>query len=108
MKIRRSTLLIYVSLLLTSIFVFSANANTKNMTHDLNQMDLILQQLSPLIDQAVKDQDPDAFVKFRFDILRHDIEKIRVGIAEAMLKRPVMPRNVSPLMGDYLEHSPEH
>jgi len=105
MKIRRSVLLVYVPFLLTSIFVFSANAKTKSMTHDLNQMDLILQQLSPIIDQAVKDQDPDEFVKFRFDVLRHDIEKIRTGIAEALLKTPVMPRNVSPLTGDYLEPS---
>ena len=44
---------------------------------------------------------PDARVRFRYDWLRQDPERIRTGIRDHIEASRNAPRNVAPLRGDY-------
>ena len=60
-----------------------------------------LQALQPLIDEAAAQADPDARVRFQYDWLRQDLDRIRLGI-EAHIDTPrAEPRSFPPLRGDY-------
>lgn len=64
------------------------------ITHELNAID-------PLIAEAVSQANPDARVRFQYDWLRQDLERIRLGI-EAHIDAPRSePRSFPPLRGDY-------
>jgi RAQPRD family integrative conjugative element protein len=60
-----------------------------------------LQALQPLIDEAAAQADPDARIRFQYDWLRQDLDRIRLGI-EAHIDTPrAEPRSFPPLRGDY-------
>ena len=60
-----------------------------------------LQVLQPLIDEAAAQADPDARIRFQYDWLRQDLDRIRLGI-EAHIDAPrAEPRSFPPLRGDY-------
>ena len=77
-------------------------ANTDQMNATLARINMILSQVNPLITAAQKEQDPNARIKFQFDTLRSDINKIQSGLAEQINLVSIQPRKVSPLLGDYL------
>ncbi|RTZ78911.1 MAG: conjugal transfer protein [Gammaproteobacteria bacterium] len=59
------------------------------------------QALQPLIDEAAAQADPDARIRFQYDWLRQDLDRIRLGI-EAHIDTPrAEPRSFPPLRGDY-------
>jgi len=64
------------------------------LAHELNA-------LVPLVAQAESQAEPDARIRFRYDWLRQDLERVRSGI-EAHINAPrAEPRKVEPLRGDY-------
>ncbi len=77
-------------------------ADTEQMNTTLSRVNMILNQINPLINAAQKEQDPNARVKFQFNVLRADIEKIKAGISQEINLVSIQPRNVTPLSGDYL------
>ena len=59
-----------------------------------------LQAIQLLIDEAAQ-ADPDARIRFQYDWLRQDLDRIRLGI-EAHIDTPrAVPRSFPPLRGDY-------
>lgn len=57
--------------------------------------------LEPLITRSEAEADPDARIRFQYDWLRQDLERVRAGI-QAHLDAPRNePRRVPPLRGDY-------
>ena len=65
-----------------------------------------LEALEPLIDEAQAQSDPDQRIRMEYDWLRRDMERVRSGIREHIEAprrppRPVAPRDMEPLRGDY-------
>jgi RAQPRD family integrative conjugative element protein len=60
-----------------------------------------IEALAPRIATAESQASPDARIRFRYDWLRQDLERIRAGIQEHIDAPRNEPRKVSPLRGDY-------
>jgi RAQPRD family integrative conjugative element protein len=60
-----------------------------------------LQAIMPLLDAAERHADPDARIRFRYDWLRQDLERVGQGIREHLQAPRAEPRKVEPLRGDY-------
>ena len=60
-----------------------------------------LQAIEPLITEAASQANPDARIRFQYDWLRHDLDRIRRGIDEHMNAPRAEPRTFPPLRGDY-------
>lgn len=57
--------------------------------------------LAPLLTKAEAQADPNARIRFRYDWLRQDIERVRSGIQAHIDAPRAEPRKVEPLRGDY-------
>ena len=60
-----------------------------------------LQAIDPLIMEAASQANPDARVRFQYDWLRQDLDRIRLGIQEHIDTPRSEPRTFPPLRGDY-------
>jgi len=60
-----------------------------------------LEALTPLINKASAQAEPDIRIRFQYDWLRQDLMRIRTGIAEHINAPRAEPRKVPPLKGDY-------
>ena len=60
-----------------------------------------LQAIRPLIDQAASQANPDARIRFQYEWLRQDIDRIRLGIQAHIDAPRSEPRTFPPLRGDY-------
>lgn len=60
-----------------------------------------LQAIEPLITEAASQANPDARVRFQYEWLRQDLDRIRLGIQEHIDAPRSEPRTFPPLRGDY-------
>ncbi len=60
-----------------------------------------LQAIEPLITEAASQANPDARVRFQYDWLRQDLDRIRLGIQSHIDAPRSEPRTFAPLRGDY-------
>jgi RAQPRD family integrative conjugative element protein len=60
-----------------------------------------LQAMEPLITEAASQANPDARVRFQYEWLRQDLDRIRLGIQEHIDAPRSEPRTFPPLRGDY-------
>ncbi len=60
-----------------------------------------LQALEPLIRSAESQANPDARIRFRYDWLRQDLARVRLGVQEHIDAPRAEPRTFPPLRGDY-------
>ncbi len=60
-----------------------------------------IEAFAPLIATAGSQASPDARIRFRYDWLRQDLERIRAGIQEHIDAPRTEPRTFPPLRGDY-------
>jgi RAQPRD family integrative conjugative element protein len=60
-----------------------------------------LHAIQPLIKEAESQANPDARVRFQYDWLRQDLDRIRLGIQEHIDTPRAEPRTFPPLRGDY-------
>jgi RAQPRD family integrative conjugative element protein len=60
-----------------------------------------LETLEPLIRTAQSQANPDARVRFRYDWLRQDLARVRLGVQEHIDAPRAEPRSFPPLRGDY-------
>jgi RAQPRD family integrative conjugative element protein len=68
----------------------------------------VLNSVSPLIDEAERQQDKTARVQFQYQALRADINKIKTGIEQKLQTTSIEPRVVLPIQGDYLKQKGTH
>jgi RAQPRD family integrative conjugative element protein len=68
----------------------------------LARMSVLLNHLTPLIEEAKRYQNPQARVQFRYDELQSDINKIKSGIEAKFHPPSVESRVIPPIQGDYL------
>ncbi len=64
------------------------------INHELNAIE-------PLIAEAASQANPDARIRFQYDWLRQDLNRIRLGIQEHIDVPRSEPRTFPPLHGDY-------
>lgn len=60
-----------------------------------------IEALAPLVTKAETQADPDARIRFRYEWLRQDLERMRTGIQAHIDAPRAEPRKVEPLRGDY-------
>ncbi|MGE0486186.1 MAG: RAQPRD family integrative conjugative element protein [Gammaproteobacteria bacterium] len=60
-----------------------------------------IEALEPIIATAESQSSPEARIRFRYDWLRQDLERIRAGVQEHIDAPRNEPRKVPPLRGDY-------
>ena len=81
-----------------SLSVFADQASERTALAKLIQE---LDMLTPLIESAEAQADPDARIRFQYAWLRHDVARVRQGIAEHLETPQSEPRRFPPLHGDY-------
>ena len=67
----------------------------------LARIDHELQAIAPLITEAASQANPDARIRFQYDWLRQDLDRMRRGIDEHIHAPRSEPRTFPPLRGDY-------
>jgi RAQPRD family integrative conjugative element protein len=95
----RTIILLHILLLgLASPLVHAdADAERESLARIVHELEV----LQPLLVEAEATADPDARIRFRYDWLREDLERIRRGIQEHIDAPRSDPRTVAPLRGDY-------
>jgi RAQPRD family integrative conjugative element protein len=96
----------HVSIILAGIFVavvplHLAQADAAGEREQLARVIHELQAIEPLLRAAQSQANPDARVRFRYDWLRQDLQRIRLGIQEHINAPRTQPRSFPPLRGDY-------
>ena len=81
--------------------IYSAVADADGEREVLARISHELQTIRPLIDQAASQANPDARIRFQYDWLRQDLDRIRLGIQEHIDTPRSEPRTFPPLRGDY-------
>ena len=79
----------------------SATADADSERQDLARITHELEALDPLIREAESQSVPDARIHFRYDWLRQDLARMRLGIQEHIAAPRAQPRSFPPLRGDY-------
>ena len=74
-----------------------ADAERESLARIIHELEV----LEPLIAEAKVAADSDARIRFRYDWLLKDLERIRRGIQEHIDAPRAEPRVVAPLRGDY-------
>ena len=97
----RITHLLASGLLAAVLPVQFASADTNGERGALARIIHELQAIDPLIVEAASQANPDARVRFQYDWLRQDLDRIRFGIQEHIDAPRSEPRTFPPLRGDY-------
>jgi RAQPRD family integrative conjugative element protein len=79
-----------------------AQADTEQENATLARMVQVLNSLTPLINQAEQEQDPNARILFQYEQLCADIQKVKSGIDQKLNPPSIQLRPVTPISGDYL------
>lgn len=90
-----------IAVLASLCLVFPAFADDDAEREALARLVHELEALAPLIETAESQANPDARIRFRYDWLRQDLERIRDGIREHIDAPRTEPRTFPPLRGDY-------
>jgi len=97
----RITKLLVSGLLATSLPVQFAVADADGERAALARINHELQAIEPLITEAASQSNPDARVRFQYNWLRQDLDRIRLGIQAHIDTPRSEPRTFPPLRGDY-------
>jgi len=92
----RAAAVIAASLILNPAFA-DADAEREALARVAHE----LEALEPLIRTAQSQANPDARIRFRYDWLRHDLARVRLGVQEHIDAPRAEPRSFAPLRGDY-------
>ncbi len=84
--------------LLGNVNVF---ASTDLENQALQQINNQLQALTPLIDEAQQQADPNARLHFNYDALRSDLVHMEQGLKDQMTQSHLEPRTLNVLPDDY-------
>ncbi len=88
---------IFVLGLVSPLVHADADAERESLARIIHELEV----LEPLLAEAKTAADPDARIRFRYDWLKKDLERIRQGIQEHIGAPRAEPRAVAPLRGDY-------
>ena len=97
----RITQLLVLGLLATSLPVQFAIADADGERAALARITHELEAIQSLITESVSQANPDARIRFQYDWLRQDLNRIRLGIQSHIDAPRSDPRSFPPLRGDY-------
>ncbi len=97
----RVTQLLFIGLLGTALPVQFAIADTDGEREALARIAHEIEAIQPLINQAASQANPDTRIRFQYDWLRQDINRIQSGIQNHIDAPRSEPRTFPPLRGDY-------
>ena len=97
----RFTQLLVIGLLGTALPFQFAKADADGERDALARIAHEIQALNPLIKQAASQANPDSRIRFQYDWLRQDLDRIQRGIQEHIDAPRAEPRTFPPLSGDY-------
>ena len=97
----RITHLLASGLLTAALPVHFAIADADGEQAALARIHHELQAIEPLIAEAASQANPDALIRFQYDWLRQDLNRIRQGIQAHIDAPRSEPRAFPPLRGDY-------
>jgi len=97
---RRKGLLL-VALLSIAVTATPAFADADSEREALARLAHEIEALAPLVAKAEAQAKPDARIRFRYEWLRQDLERVRAGIQAHIDAPRAEPRKVEPLRGDY-------
>jgi len=98
MRITHSLLL---GLLAAALPIQSTVADADGERAALARIDHELQAIEPLITEAASQANPEARIRFQYDWLRQDLDRIRRGVQAHIDAPRSEPRTFPPLRGDY-------
>ena len=78
-----------------------ARADAQGERESLARVIHELQAVEPLLRAGQAQANPDARVRFRYDWLRQDLQRMRLGIQEHINAPRAEPRSFPPLRGEY-------
>ena len=93
--------LLYGVILLALIASSPSQADAETEREILARVVHELTILEKLIDRAEQAAEPRARIRFRYNWLREDLERVRRGIEEHWEAPRIEPRTVTPLRADY-------
>lgn len=93
--------LFLVILLATATAATQAIADADGEREALARLTHEIDALAPLVAKAEAQAKPDARIRFRYEWLRQDLERVRTGIQAHIDAPRAEPRKVEPLRGDY-------
>jgi RAQPRD family integrative conjugative element protein len=88
-------------IIIASLILNPASADADAEREALARVVHELETLEPLIRTAESQANPDARVRFRYDWLRQDLARLRLGVQEHIDAPRAEPRTFPPLRGDY-------
>lgn len=97
----RFTQLLLFGLIGTILPVQFAMADADSERETLARIAHELQVVKPLVDQAAAQANPDARIRFQYNWLQQDLDRIRFGIQDHINTPRSEPRTFPPLRGDY-------
>ena len=95
----RVTQLLLLGLIGTALPIQFANADGEREV--LARIAHEIEAIRPLIRQAASQANPDTRIRFQYDWLRQDLDRIRLGIQDHIDTPRSEPRTFPPLRGDY-------
>jgi RAQPRD family integrative conjugative element protein len=95
------TQVLMLGLLATALPVQFAVADAYGERAALARINHELQAIDSLITEAASQANPDARIRFQYDWLRQDLDRIRRGIQAHIDAPRSEPRTFPPLRGDY-------
>lgn len=101
--------IIYITTLFLFFSASQCHADTEIENEDLVRITRVLNSLTPLINEAEQQSDPNSRVVFNYDALRSDINKIKQGIQQKWNPTLTLdPKIVKPVDGDYIDFRGKH
>jgi len=95
------TQLLFIGLLGTALPFQFAVADADGEREALARITHELEAIQPVITEAESQANPNARVRFQYDWLRQDLDRIRLGIQAHINAPRSEPRSFPPLRGDY-------
>lgn len=92
---------IFRSFLAVVVLIVSGSVRADGEREYLARIAHEIDALLPLVDAAEAHADRTARIRFRYDWLRRDLERIRTGVMEHATADANEPRSYPPLRGDY-------
>ncbi len=97
----RVTQLLFIGLLGTTLPVQFVIADADGEREALARIVHEIEAIHPLIRQAASQANPDTRIRFQYDWLQQDLDRIRLGIQDHIDTPRAEPRTFPPLRGDY-------
>ena len=85
----------------TALFASAALADLDSERSALAKLIHEIDALTPMIQAAEVQADPDLRIRFQYAWLRQDVARVRQGIADHLNAPQSEPRRFPPLRGDY-------